>query len=259
MLGMQRSVRQKVVAAAAVAVLLGGGAFAAVSATGQRDGHPGKRARSGARHGRARDLRAAASYLGISTAALSGELRSGKSLAQVAAARGGGKTADGLIEAIVAERKARLQKTAAALPQRVSAEVARSGGPEARGARSPGRRAALGLLTEPGHLGASAAAYLGVPLPRLRNELRSGKTLAEVADATPGKSRAGLVAALLAAKQAQIAARTAGHRAAGRAAGAGSVAGHSDVTARAKRRAEHLQQRIGRLVERKFVLGSSRS
>ena len=140
MLRMRRSVRQKVVGGAAVAVLLAGGAFAAVSATGQRNehpagnGHPAKHtrdgarrvhARHGARHLRPHDLSAAASYLGTSTAALSGELRTGKSLAQIVAAQGAGKTASGLVEAIVAERKARLAKSAARLPKRISRLVAR--------------------------------------------------------------------------------------------------------------------------------------
>ena len=125
MLGMRRSVRQKVVAAAAVAVLLGGAAFAAVSATGQANGHAGKHARHGVRRLRTHDLTAAASYLGTTTAALSGELSSGKSLAQIVAAHGDGKTASGLVEAIVAERRARLQKTSANLPKHVERLVAR--------------------------------------------------------------------------------------------------------------------------------------
>jgi hypothetical protein len=127
---MQRSVRQKVVAAAAVAVLLGGCAFAAVSATAQSNGQRhGKRARHGARHLRARDLAAAASYLGTSTTALSSELRSGKSLARIATANGSRKTASGLVEAIVAERNAQLANAAANLSKRVSVEVQRPGGP----------------------------------------------------------------------------------------------------------------------------------
>jgi hypothetical protein len=129
MRSVRRSVRQKVVAVAAVAALLGGCAFAAVSATGQRDdGHPRKHARHGARDLRTRDLAAAASYLGVPQAQLSGELASGKSLAQIVAAQGHGKTAAALVEAIVASREARLAKTAASLPKRVRAEVQRSGG-----------------------------------------------------------------------------------------------------------------------------------
>jgi len=129
MRSVQRSVRQKVVGVAAVAVLLGGCAFAAVSATGRRDsGHPAKHALHSAHHLRTRDLAAAASYLRVPAAQLSGELASGKSLAQIVAAQGSGKTAAALVEAIVASRKARLAKTAASLPARVGAEVQRPGG-----------------------------------------------------------------------------------------------------------------------------------
>ncbi len=246
MFAVQRSVRQKVVAGAAVAVLIGGASFAAVSATGQGSGHASKHARHSARRLRARDLAAAASYLGASPASLASELRTGKSLAQIAAANGSGKTASGLVEAILAERRARLQKVAANLPARVSAEVARPGGPSAGPIRSHlAGASALALLTAPGHLGAGAASYLGVSLAQLRSDLRRGKTLAQLADATPGKSQAGLVAALVTAKQQRAAAAAAGR-------------GANDLSpARSKHRAERLQKRIERLVERKFVRASS--
>jgi hypothetical protein len=249
MLGMRRSVRQKVVAAAAVAVLLGGAAFAAVSATGQANDHAGKHARHGAHRLRAHDLSAAASYLGTSTAALSGELSSGKSLAQIVAAHGDGKTASGLVEAIVAERKARLQRTAANLPSRVSAEVARPGGPSAgRTGSGASGTAALAMLLAPRHLGATAASYLGVSLAQLRSDLEGGKTLAQLAAATPGKSADGLIAALVAAKQQRLAARAASHHGAAR---------HRSSQARSKRQAERLQKRISRLVARKLVRSRS--
>jgi hypothetical protein len=127
MLAVQRSVRQKVAAGAAVAVLVGGASFAAVSATGQGNGHARKHARHShsARRLRKHDLAAAASYLGTSPASLASELRTGKSLAQIVAAHGSAKTASGLVEAIVAERKARLQKTTANLPKHVERLVSR--------------------------------------------------------------------------------------------------------------------------------------
>ena len=49
-----------------------------------------------------------------------------------------------------------------------------------------------------------AARYLGVPVATLRQDLRSGHTLAELADATPGRSAAGLVDALVSARTARI-------------------------------------------------------
>ncbi len=48
-----------------------------------------------------------------------------------------------------------------------------------------------------------AAEYLGISRAELRRRLRSGETMAEVADSTPGKSAAGLTAALLAPRRAQ--------------------------------------------------------
>lgn len=50
----------------------------------------------------------------------------------------------------------------------------------------------------------TAASYLGVSESSLLDSLRSGKTLAQVADATNGKSEAGLVDALVAAEQTRI-------------------------------------------------------
>jgi hypothetical protein len=53
---------------------------------------------------------------------------------------------------------------------------------------------------------AAAAAYLGLSQSDLQTALQSGKTLAQVADATSGKSAAGLVDALVAAEQKELAA-----------------------------------------------------
>jgi hypothetical protein len=205
---MQRSLRQKVVAAAAVALLLAGGALAAVSATGQSNSRKGASAQRAARGVSARDLAAASSYLGVSAAQISSELRSGKTLAQIAGASSG-KSAEGLIEALVAARKVKLASAAAKLPQRVSAEVNRAGGP-ASGARRAGKRSAGGssriatLFSAPGRLGFAAAAYLGVAPAQLQADLRSGRTLAQVAGASAGRSKAGLVDALVAAKRQKL-------------------------------------------------------
>lgn len=156
MLGVRRSVRQKVVAGAAVAVLLGGGAFAAVSATGQRNG----------------------------------------------------------------SRRVQAGHAAHRL-----------------------HRPALGAFTAARHLGILAARYLGIAPARLRKELRSGKTLARLADATPGKSSAGLVDALVSARKQRLAAAVA----------AGRV-----TRARAARREDLLRARIGLLVRRAFVRAGNR-
>jgi hypothetical protein len=53
---------------------------------------------------------------------------------------------------------------------------------------------------------ADAASYLGITQPALETALQSGKTLAQVANATSGKSAAGLIDALVAAEKSELAA-----------------------------------------------------
>ena len=50
----------------------------------------------------------------------------------------------------------------------------------------------------------AAAAYLGLSQSALRTRLQSGKTLGEIADATAGKSKAGLIAALAADEKSHL-------------------------------------------------------
>lgn len=50
----------------------------------------------------------------------------------------------------------------------------------------------------------AASSYLRISVQTLLSDLRSGRTLAQVADATSGKSSAGLVAALVAAEKARV-------------------------------------------------------
>jgi hypothetical protein len=186
---------RKLAAFGALAALLTGGAVAAVTALGEGTAKKPAIVRVGERRMSARDLAAAAGYLGIPEAQLRGDLLAGQSLAQVANATGG-KSAAGLIEALVAEKKRRLAAVEALLTQRVTAEVNRSGAarrPSAFARRHPhvfGRRS-LALI---------AAGYVGKPPAQVREELRRGETLAQIADATSGKSAAGLVQALIQAR-----------------------------------------------------------
>ena len=57
---------------------------------------------------------------------------------------------------------------------------------------------------------ARVAAYLGVSRARLHSELQSGQTLAEIADATSGRSATGVIDVLLGtrARQLRVGART---------------------------------------------------
>jgi hypothetical protein len=141
------------------------------------------------------DLSVAATYLGLTESDLRTKLQGGKTLAQVADATAG-KSADGLIDALVAAAQkhiaadvssGRLTQAQAGqilsdLKQHITARVTStgpSGGPH-------------------GHGGFDAAAtYLGLSESALRTQLESGKTLGEIADATAGKSKAGLIAALV--------------------------------------------------------------
>jgi hypothetical protein len=234
---MTRGVRQKVFAAAAVAVLVAGGALAAVSATGH-----GNDAKRGAHHRaagrvRSRDLATAATYLGLSPAELSRQLRGGETLAQISASSGDGRSVQGLTEALEAAKRAKLAKLAANIPKRVSAEVQRPGGPGG-GPRRSARARLHALFGRHRRLGDAVAAYLSATPAQLERELASGKTLAQLAAATPGKSAAGLIAALVAAAQ--------------RAPAAIAAQAHRSATQRANRETR-LQRRVTRLTQRRFA------
>lgn len=131
-------------------------------------------------------LTAAASYLGTTPAQLRSELQSGKSLADVANATSG-KSAQGLIQALESADEHNAQAALASkLAARIAAKVDRPGG------ASTTMRA--------------ATSYLGLTTVQLRSDLRSGKSLAQVASSTSGKSQAGLVQAIVAARKATLAA-----------------------------------------------------
>ncbi|HEV3047650.1 MAG TPA: hypothetical protein VGY13_09845 [Solirubrobacteraceae bacterium] len=171
---MRRPRRKRLLLAVAAAAALAGLTAAVVMAA-----QPGA-ARRRQPHGA---LATAAAYLGTGPRQLRAELRSGKSLAQLAQADG--KPVAGLTQALEAAARERLKSAQADLSSRVAAEV------DHVRARS---------------LAATAAAYLGTSPADLRRQLRSGTTLAQLA-AAHGKSRAGLLDALLDARKAALAAR----------------------------------------------------
>ena len=180
-------------------------------------------------------LPAAAAYLGVTPVALRTELRSGKSLAQVATAKG--KSVDGLKTALVAAIKTKVDAAKAAgkldaaradrLLQRAPQLVERlvNAKPRARAMRAKGARG--GLLK-------AAATYLGVTNAQLVTDLRAGKSLAQVATAK-SKSVDGLKQALLAALKQKVDAAVA--------------AGRLDA-ARAQKLLERAPAHIERLVNR---------
>jgi len=152
------------------------------------------------------DLSVAATYLGLTESELQTKLRSGQTMAAVANATDG-KSADGLIDALVAAAKKNIaadvssgrltqsqaDQILAGLKQHVTARVNSTGppaGPYGRGGPHGGLDA--------------AATYLGLSESDLMTKLQSGQTLGEIADATAGKSKAGLVAALVADEKSHL-------------------------------------------------------
>jgi len=134
-------------------------------------------------------LSAAATYIGITTDQLRTELGTDKSLADVAVAHG--KTRDGLIQALVT-----------ASQTSITTLVDQKGIGARRG---PGDRGVIGDQLS------VAATYLGTTTDDLRTKMQAGQTLAQIAAATSGKSRDGLIAALTTDAKAKIAAaQTAG-------------------------------------------------
>jgi hypothetical protein len=134
-------------------------------------------------------LSAAATYIGITADQLRTELGTDKSLADVAVAHG--KTRDGLIQALVTASQTSI--TTLVDQKGIGAQ------------RGPGERGVIGDQLS------VAATYLGTTTADLRTKMQAGQTLAQIAAATPGKSRDGLVAALTTDAKAKIAAaQTAG-------------------------------------------------
>src|SRR5207302_1395328 len=110
---MDRKLKLKVGAGvAAAAAVAGGGAALAADRLGSSGALPLFFGPRGGPHEHFGELDAAASYLGLTEAALETQLASGKSLAQVAKDRG--KSVDGLIQAMVDSATKRLDAAVAA-------------------------------------------------------------------------------------------------------------------------------------------------
>ena len=210
-------------------LLVGAGAAVAVAKA------PGKAKPRAAKAQQRGLLPAAAAYLELTPVALRKELRSGKSLAQVATAKG--KSVDGLKSALVAAIKTKVDAARAAgkldatraarLLDRAPRLVERMVNAKPR-ARAQRAKAARGGLLK------AAATYLGVTNAQLVTELRAGKSLAQVATAK-SKSVDGLKQALLAALKQKV--------------DAAVDAGRFDA-ARAQKLLERAPAHIARLVDR---------
>jgi hypothetical protein len=153
---------------------------------------------------------AAVAYLQLDRATIAADLRAGQSLAQIATAQG--KTADGLVTALLAPAKLKLDAAVAAgrltsdketaflakLQTAVTAIVNHASAPRVTHTRPV--RVTTAAILKP------ALTYLQLDLRGLIAQLRSGKTLADVAVAQ-GKTAAGLVDAVVASVKAQLDAR----------------------------------------------------
>jgi hypothetical protein len=178
---MKHRTRPLVAAAAALALVAGGGAaYAAGLHSASKNGRRGA------------IVSAVAGYLGVTTQQLRFDLQSGETLAQITTAQG--KSVSGLEQAVEAAFKSRLDQAVAAgkitnqreqlilsrLPARLDKLV---------NASHPGALIRVALVRS-GLIKVSAV-YLGLTPQSLRSELRAGKTLAQVATAQ-GKTATGL-------------------------------------------------------------------
>jgi hypothetical protein len=161
-------------------------------------------------------LAAAAAYLGLSEEELRTSLEGGKSLADVATAQG--KSVDGLKQAMLAAVKADLDEQVAhgditaeqeqtiltKLPAGIDDFVNGKGGLsikiEVKGGKIEAKGGPGAVLGDPLE---TAAEYLGLSASELKQELRSGKSLAEIAVAQ-GKSVSGLKQKLIDAATADL-------------------------------------------------------
>ncbi len=195
---MSRISKRNLMIALAVAAVAAG-VIVAVTSSGGGHAH-GRSARAGAAAAAARgrgqtEVDAAAGYLGLTKTQLRKQLRSGRTLAQVAAANG--RSSNGLLEALQAARAARLSAEVAAKRLSPAAEQRALARLRRRLTRQLERIPGYGALPED-------AGYLGISVAQLRADLHAGRSLAQIAAATPGKSPAGLIDARVGDREATL-------------------------------------------------------
>jgi hypothetical protein len=145
-------------------------------------------------------LTPSADYLGVSLSTLQSDLKGGKTLAQEATAKG--KTASGLIDAIMAAEKKVLdaQNAAGWITDAQETNLLANIKSAVTDLVNNGPGVPFGPRTS---LLQTAADYLGMSVSDLQTDLRAGKTLADEAKAK-GKTVDGLVQALLAPLKADL-------------------------------------------------------
>ena len=146
-------------------------------------------------------VRAAASYLGMPPAQLRRELRSGRTLAQIASSTPG-RSAAGLEQTITQARAAALAaavssgRLSSAREKTLLADLHKQTAAEVQHRRVNGGAAGAVPIT---------ASYLGLAPGQVRREEAEGRSLAQIADATPGRSASGLTARIIAVERIRIA------------------------------------------------------
>ena len=198
---------QLVLATAGVAALAGGGTALAAKNHAHATPSAPPMGMLGHHDGPGDDLDAAATYLGTTASALVTQLRSGKTLAQIA----GSKT-DGLIAALVDHEKQEIADavTAGRLTQAQADEITATltqrftdlvNGVHRALGLGRGFGPGPGPVHRPGGDLAVAADYLGTTVTDLLTQLRTGKTLAAIA----GSKTSGLIDALVEHEKTELA------------------------------------------------------
>ena len=116
----------------------------------------------------------------------------------------------------------------------------------------PSRHARMhggGVRARPG-LVSAAASYLGLTTAQLQEQLHSGKSLAQIAAATPGKSEAGLIAAIARGREGEDPLPFAGPRSAHQGARQPHARDRAEAARRARRRASRRAARRRPLLPR---------
>jgi hypothetical protein len=187
--------RRTVMLAVALAAVIAAVLIVTLSGGGSSGGKHGRHAQGGTATAPARgatDSQLASSYLGIPKATLRQRLRKGETLAEIAESTPG-RSSRKLLRLLLAHRVAELRRHGA------SAAKVR----EAKTRLHARLTAELRSMRRVGATLPAAAQYLGVSESQLHAQLRSGRTLAQVADAH-GHTRAQLVAAILAARKVRL-------------------------------------------------------
>lgn len=160
-------------------------------------------------------MKLSADYLDMTKEQLGEALRPGKSLGEIANATAG-KSRDGLIAYLEAQVSAQIDKLVAdgkitqeqaakakaGLHEHVVKFVDHKFEPKQTPPKERGKHVQAQAFL--GDLMKAATDYLGIERGQITSQMAQGKSLAEIASATPGKSRAELVQALVTAANANI-------------------------------------------------------